>query len=420
MVTFSPYLFSEVPVKTRALLPALCLIVVLAPLGVSEITEPDDVLQPVRVRLSICELPLSSYGSMSAATYIRSTTQGVLEGFDLLYQGRLGTTRDSMTGLAMGGRELRFLQKGWDRDTLAFYAWPKGGVPVALPRCKGGISTLFLSFGPARVKGFPLVTVHFIYPRKNIERWRASLRKIVYVLPMECLAGEVDLNGARRRIAVYDRTCNGRFNDVCRTSNREGDWILFDRNGDNRFGFRSRPTEVIPMTSVLRLAGSWWKVRVEGKMGSRELVLTPAGVETFRLRLTGVPGSVKVRGWSYGSGLFEETLDAQGSIRLPRNRYRVYNYIASSGEFRFSATMRRRGVAAPPADGEVACLDVGPPFMGKITRYDRRGNTGFNFQLLDRAGGSVTLYRKDKRVQPVFVIRNADDEEVLRKTCRFG
>jgi hypothetical protein len=65
-------------------------------------------------------------------------------------------------------------------------------------------------------------------------------------------------------------------------------------------------------------------------------------------------------------------------------------------------------------------IESGPAFKGELTRYKRGTIDQFRFRVIGKAGEGVTLYKDKQRPKPVFVIRDQDGKEVLRKACAFG
>jgi hypothetical protein len=168
---------------------------------------------PVKVTLKALEIPLSSHKAISAGISLRSgAPKDAPVGFDTLFQGTLGPL------------PVRFLHKGWDPKAIQMFLWPDRGKPVELARLEGGVSTYYLPFGPLALRGCPPVTVHFYFPPSTVSLDAFKTQaKTLYVLPMQCMAGEASIGGKKVLIALLDRNLNGSPSDFCAQSEQDGD-----------------------------------------------------------------------------------------------------------------------------------------------------------------------------------------------------
>jgi hypothetical protein len=391
--------------------------VLLVPLKGREKDEGPDPALPVITELKTTEMPLSWFRNIGAGSYMRSApATAVPEGYDTLFEGVPGRRPRGPFDLDLSGRKVRFLHKGMDRDTLKMFVWPKDGDPTEITRLERGIHAYYIPFGPVKIPGYPKLTVHFYFPTRNIEAWKKRNVRAMWVLPMECLTGEVEVGLRKFKIGLFDRNVNGKYLDPCTQHRSEGDWLLVDKNSDGKFLVYSGGPEVRGITRVLRLGGSYWKLGLEGT----QLRLTPTEVQTFRLRVEGLKAPCKLTGWSCLCGDYSRTLGKDGCIELPRSTYRIYTYALEKDGWTLSAAVGSRGIFQAPSSGG-ASVALGPEFRGELTKYrpERTPNT-YAFRVLGRAGETLRIMKGKTRPTPVFVVRSADGSEVFRKNCRFG
>jgi hypothetical protein len=372
-------------------------------------------LRPVKLKLEPVELPLSDFKSITAATYIRAGSQsGLPKGYHTLFEGKFGVRRDAR-GNERGGVPIRFLHQGWDRETCKVYYWPGRGRPIELPRLEKGLSTIYLPFGPLRLRGLPPLTVHFYFPTTNVEAWKRRTSKTMHILNMECLVGEAELCGKKLRIGILDRTLNRQFTDCCQKSLNDGDWFLVDADGDGSFSVSSASAEVRALTKAVHIADAWWRPSLRGK----SLVLKPTKVAFAGLKIEGVEKPCQVSGWSYLTGNFKADLDDRNFVEIPKDKYMLYTYSWTKEKWRLSGSIRSLGVRKPGSGG-VDRIRVGPTLVGKLQKSGEGRDTKFTFTLKGQGAENVTLYKDGKRVSPYFVVYRADGGEVFRQVCKFG
>ncbi len=369
----------------------------------------------VVVRLAPHDLQLKSFNSVSAGTYVRSAARSQTpEGWDTLFVGKLGAVR-SADGLEEGGVAVRFLHKGFDRSTFSLWWWPMDGEPMELPRLPETIHQVYVAFGPLKIDGRPKMTVHFHFPLTGVEQWKARPARLIYILPMECLAGEAQMDGRKIMVGLYDRGMNLSHCDFCTTHVHEGDWLLVDGNGDGRFAMSCPGPEVLGMTRIVNVGGRWWRPSVSGT----DLLLSPASFETFPLRLVGLDGPCKVTGWSYLTGAFAADLDDVSCVEVPKADFRIYSYVCDRDGYRLIASVGAVGMRKPPDSG-VDEMTVGPALRGEILRKSIGDQKAFAFRCLGRAGENVTVFNGKARMEPVFVVTDSQGKELFSKAAPFG
>ncbi|MHC4779934.1 MAG: hypothetical protein ACYTFG_15285 [Planctomycetota bacterium] len=389
----------------RFMLATAALTVLLVVPGNLEAEETESVM----VRLETTDLPLSSFQSL-LGIYVRSNAKRPApDGYDTLFEVRPeGKTE---------GKAVRILHRGWTKDTVQLFYMPPSGEPLEIPRCPRNLNPYYLAFGAIQVEALPFVTLHFYFPPRNVERWKASPRKMLYVMPSECLAGHAVIDGRRIRVGLLDTNINARFGDSCRKHARDGDWILVDSNGDGRFSVTYSSSESRGITQRVILAGRTWAMKVVGET----LILTPAPVETYKVRFSGLESPCAIFGWSKLTGSIKGSLDETGCIEVPRGEWIPYSYQWTKGDWRLSASLRSLGTQRAPFDGKTVEVRVGPKLKFDLKKSETVEGTKVTFRCLGKGGESVTLYRNGKRVDaPVLVISDPDGEEVFRKTMKYG
>ncbi len=372
--------------------------------------------ETVTVKLKKTALPLSSFTQASAASHIRSSAPGnVPAGYDTLFVGRLGAER-TPDGLEMGGVEVRFLHRGYDRASFEIFHCPKDGEPVRLERLQGAVHAVYVAFGPLIIEGLPPLTVHFYYPTSKVEEWKQRPGRALFVIPMECLSGEAVINGRKTAVGLYDRNLNLKYDDFCTLHTHDGDWLLVDGNGDGKFLVNAPGPDVMGFTRVVSLGGSFWKPSLKAD----ELTLTPAAVDMFSVRLIGLGMPCKITGWSVLTGAVACDLDELSCAKFPKAAFRLYSYVWTRDNWQVIGSLGVTGQRNPP-DGGIMELEAGPVLRGEVKKKSGEGSAAiYTFRCLGRAGETVTVMNMQKRVDPVFVIKDASGTEVFRKSIPFG
>ncbi len=372
---------------------------------------------PVKAKLAPFELPLSSFGAITAAKGFPSEQTSPPQGYDCCWKVLLCGRQDSK-GKESGGIQCVFLRKGWDYGTFKLFYMPEGGRPQELQRIEKGINEYYVPFGPVKlpVPKLPPVLVHVYFPPRNVEAFRNSTSpKQLYLTPCECLAAEAEIGGARRRLGLLDRTLNGGCLDLCRESVSDGDWVLIDDNGDGSFAISGSGPESRPLTRAVAIGGSYWAVSIAGT----DLVLKPVPVPVFRLRVDGVRKPCKIFGWSDLTGNFAADLDEACSAEIPKDAFQLWSYDWTSGNFSLNGSLRSTGRQKPPSGGEQR-ISIGPLLKGTLEKQNEGRNIKFLFTCKGRGGESVNIDKDGKRQVPKIVIRRQDGTEVARLECPFG
>lgn len=362
---------------------------------------------PVKVALEAREIPLEACKTVSVGTLVRmEPAKDVPAGYDSLFLCTVGAGR---------GFTLRLLHKGLDPAAARFF-WDSrpGRAPAEIPRMEKRIHANYVAFGPLALKGLPPLTFHMYLLAGSPEAQAARARSI-YVVPLQCVAGTAVVGGKTLLVGLLDRTLNGRFDDACALNATEGDWILFDRNGDGALDLNVSGNESLALTPCVELEGTTWKVTVRG----RALVLQPVKLPVIRIRLAGLGTPCSVQAWSCATGIVNGELDAEGWFELPRDRAQLHSYSWTKDSWRLVGALRTLGVLDPPAAG-IKEFEVGPALQMTLTRAPEGDSHKFTFKCVGRAQENVTLYKDGKRVQPVFVVSDASGAEVLREEKSFG
>ncbi|MHC4600822.1 MAG: hypothetical protein ACYS47_17665, partial [Planctomycetota bacterium] len=327
-----------------------CIVVaaVLVLLGAPVQIRAEEEVQRVQVSLDWDDLPASAFRSL-IGMYVRSSPEAPApDGFDTLFEVRPEGVEE--------GPVVRILHKGWTPETVNLYFLPENGEPVEIPRLKKRVNPYYISFGPVRAGWMPFVTLHFNLSTRNLERWKQYPRKTLFLTPSECLAGRASIGGKTVRIGLLDRNLNGRFCDPCVKHARDGDWILVDESGDERFSITYSSPESRGITERVRIAGQTWSMNLRGTL----LTLTKAPVDTVKIRFQGLGTPCTVFGWSRLTGSIQGTLDEAGCMEVPRGEWVPYSYNWTRGVWRITGSLRTLGVLKPPAEGPVPDVVLGP------------------------------------------------------------
>ncbi len=368
---------------------------------------------PVKTKLKSTEIPLSWFKSITAAKSVGSSKAP--QGFDLQFETLLFARRDAK-GAETGGMRSAFLQKSWDRPALKMFCRIEGSRPAELARIEKGINDYYIPFGPAKLPRQMSVTAHLYFPLTNIEAFRTSGSvKYVYLTPCDCPQGEVEIGGTTRKIGLLDRTLNGSPLDPCKEKLQDGDWVLYDENGDGAFDITGLNKESMPLTKAVSIGGSFWAISLAGQ----ELTLKPVNVQSFRIRMDGVKKPCKVIGWSDMTGNFSAEVDDHGFAEIPKDTFQLYSYDCTLGNWSLDGSLRNSGRQKPPSGGEQKVV-VGPKLKGQFEKQGEGKNVRFVFKCFGRANEPVNVEKDGKRIAPAFVITRADGSEAARIECPFG
>ncbi|MHC4600821.1 MAG: hypothetical protein ACYS47_17660 [Planctomycetota bacterium] len=367
-----------------------------------------------KVALKSADLPLSSFKTVSVGVTIRSApVKDTPRGYDTLFDFQVGGQLNKK-GKIQGGVQVRILHKGWKPESAKLFWQRPRGAPVPLDRIEKPISSYYLPFGPLQLRGVPPFTLHFYFPKTNVDSWKAR-SKSLYLLPARCMSGEARLNGRTYTVALLDRTLNGKWGDPCTEHSREGDWFLFDENQDKTFTINLMRSEGRGLTRCIPLAGHVWTVQCRGK----QAYFKPVKLPDCRVELRGLAESATVTGWSQATGDISAPLDKEGGIEIARDKFHLYSYSWTKEKWRLTASLRKLGVHKAPSSG-LKTFEVGPTLACSLTKTNQGEDMKFSFKCSGRAGESVTPYKDGKRIEPVFVITRSGGKEVLRQAGKFG
>jgi len=360
---------------------------------------------PVKVVLKPVDIPIAWHKAISAGVSLRSVpSKDTPLGYDTMFTG------------AFGPLSVRFLHKGWAEDQIKMFWWPDRGSPVEVPRLNAGVSPSYLPFGPVAVRGLPPITLHFYFPppTMNLDAWKGQ-SKTLYVLPMQCLGGEALIGGKKVLLALLDRNLNGCASDPCTLNDTEGDWLLFDKDGDGAIAVATFNGEARGLTKFVPLNGHVWSVACNG----REAVLKPVTLPACKVRIAGLGKSAALHGWSCSTGSFDGALDDGGCVEIPRDKFQLWSYEWTKDDWRLSGQLRSLGTLDPPAAGARA-VEVGPKLKATLAKTDEAGSVKFEYRCAGRAKETVSVFRGGKQVVPAFVVFDAQNREVFRKEQSFG
>lgn len=369
--------------------------------------EPDGEL---RVALEPADLPLAAFTSL-IGTYVRTKPDAKApDGFDGVFDLTLED------GRADRPLPVQVLHRGWTGDDLKLFLSVGGRDAEEIARCDGRIYPYYVAFGPVGLPGRPACTLHFFVPPD--ERKAAAPRAgILYLVPAGCLKGQATIGGRTLTVGLLDINLNGDFGDACVKHARDGDWLLVDEDGDGAFRVGYRLAESKSLTRIVSLGGQTFSARLDG----RTLVLSPASVECFKIRLEGLVAPCTVSGWSTATGDVSGTLDADGCIEVPRGGVGLFSYQVVKDGWRVTANLRALGTIEPPDSGDTRTVAVGPGFRLSLAHRPRGLDHHFTFQCLGRGGESVTLFDGKTRVAPPeLVVTLPGGVEVERLAMKYG
>jgi hypothetical protein len=365
------------------------------------------------VKVERTALPPASFKILHVFPLLRfSHGDEVPEGFDAVFWLQSHTARGYM-----GKEKIRFLLRGWERQTLELFVPGKEGAPPkAVPRLETSSHRSHLSFGPVEIEGLLPMTAHLYYGAIPAERWKGTYKRL-YVLPATCLSGELPVGEKPVRFGLIDQNLNGRAFDLCTKNYREGDWIVIDGNGDGVFDVRHGNGEARSLTRLLLVGGQSWRV------GSRDenLVLTPTDPPTARFRLDGFDKDASVRGWSFSAGTVERPLDEEGCFKVPRDTFRIYSYEWKKGDWTLRCyPLFKLGDLAPPDGDGLKVLEIGPAFRGTLEMKGPLEKRTFTFRGVGRADETLVLQKGKDRSSPTLVALDGGGKEVFRQAMKPG
>jgi len=163
------------------------------------------------------------------------------------------------------------------------------------------------------------------------------------------------------------------------------------------------------------LGGKVWSVVCQG----RDLVLKPVTLPTCRVRIAGLSGAADLNGWSCSTGQFKMALDHDGAAELVRDKFQLWTYECTNGDWQLTGNLRGQGILDPPANGPKV-IEAGPKLACALTRTDQPDGVRLDYRCAGRAKETVTVTCKRRAVQPCFVVLDSTGKEVFRKVQGFG
>lgn len=362
-----------------------------------------DLPRPTRIALKSEELPLDAYTSATAGTYVRSLpAKDTPKGFDTAWELKTKTAR------------FRILHRGWSATEAALFLETAPGRTAPIPRMKKGLHAVYLPFGPLRLKGLPLLTIHFYFPTSGVEAFKARTKSLHFV-PLSVLCGKLRIGSKTHDVALLDRTMEGNFVDPCTTSSRDGDWLLFDQNNDGKFRVQVGGTESKPLTKYVLIDEVYWQPTLRG----RTLYMKPVALKMSKIHFPDLGEGTRITAWSCAAGDLSGELDKNERLEIPCQRAQLYTYSLVKDDYRAVGALRGLGLFEPPARGEKT-FTLGPPFEARITQTPSGEGTKISLKVVGRGGMSFSLYKANKRVQPFFVFCDGSGKELKREQGKFG
>lgn len=343
------------------------------------------------------------------------------EGWVISFEAQLPEPPDRKGGAAR--RAIRLEVRGRGPEDARLFRIEESGLRMEVPRLE--TSGHGVPFGPIELEGMlPLDAVaNFMFQERP--EW-ASMRKSLYLRPRQCLAGEVVLEGVRRRIGLMDQNFNGTFGDPCTPDLKDGDWLLFDHDGDGRFDLKKaaspkwmveKAPEAVGLAPVLHFGGRWWAVRAGGatlRLEPLESRVLEVGFPSWYVCDLGIilPGG---QAWKIRLNADER------SVTVPRGSA-LAGYEVSMGPWLLSGRFPEPRALGEPDAGTVR-VEMGPPLRIKPSvrrvdegfRFECQGMTGRGGERVEWNPGCSTL-----RLGFELVIADAAGREVFRQAMSGG
>ncbi|MCU0722339.1 MAG: hypothetical protein MUC63_01760 [Planctomycetes bacterium] len=369
----------------------------------------------LRVPLAAQELPVSWIKDLDASQPLIPADGGAApEGFHSPTLVKVGASLGEKG--YVGGTPALFLLQGDSFEAMRLFFRPEGGEPVEIPRWEKSPFPQNHSFGPFRMEGRGPMSLHLMVPaRTDFAKWRGA-RKYFRALPMECRAGDLVLEGKKTRIALLDRDLNGKSPDFCARHAREGDSLLVDADGDGAFTVSRNSPECRGLTRFLVLGGRTYGVALKGG----DLVLEPKALPLMWVRFPNLAEGCVVSGWSHATGAFQETLDADRSLAVPREKAVIYTYRWVRDGWTLSGSLFNVGAVAPPDGTGPLDLAFGPPLKAEFKKVETADGVKFTFKSLGSGKESALAAKGSERNLPVLVVADAEGREVFRQSMNPG
>jgi hypothetical protein len=307
-------------------------------------------------------------------------------------------------------------------DARLFRLFPDG-TEAEVPRLAAR-SDWLVPFGPVAVEGRLPIDVVVSYGFTERPEGESTWKKCLFLRPRQCLAGEIRIGETAHRIGLLDQNFNGAWADPCNNGIQDGDWLLFDEDGDGTFdlsatgsrSYTAAAPEARALGPVLRLAGRWWNVKASGRAIRLEERPT-------------VVVEVEPLGW-YGLGLTfsspacgriqADMGRSDRSVRIPAGMA-LENYGLNTGCWIVTGAFDPPLAVAP--DGETFRLALGPPY--RLRPVVQRAGDGFRFECRGFAGraGETANRMPDcstRRLGFELVVADSEGREVLRQPLSGG
>ncbi len=344
----------------------------------------------ITVPMKTIVFPMEWWKSSQAGFRIRKDAAAEKpEGYDLLFTGR---------GPADKAEDIRLLLKMGDGKYMLFL-WIPEKTFKAVPQLEKSLYKNHMAFGPVQPKGYPAVTVHAIIPKTGSADWTADIRDLL-VLPHEFIAGKLKHRSGTVAVGILDTTFDGRYGDICEEEGKPADLFLMDRNGDGDLEVGSKARESGPLTGLIRIDDQLWSPEVRDKT----LIFRKSDVATFRLKAVGYTGKWGMEGRSVLLGDFTAVCDAHGCIELPREQYRILEFIFLRGDTQIRIDSDNPSAPRNPPEGEEDTVEIKADFKSSLSNTRVPGGFRLEYRLTGFNGKLAEVHRAGARIFPVFEV----------------
>jgi hypothetical protein len=219
--------------------------------------------------------------------------------------------------------------------------------------------------------------------------------RYMILMPGAYCTGTVTLGGKPYTAALVDGNMNGRFNDAFdgtyQPQDMDGLCIDLDGNGSFDMPRLGGPSETTPLAGCVGVGGTFYKIAIEAD-GSK-ITLTPfePGFGTLDV---GADGAEMVAFSDYG--IYQGTVGADGTLRLPAGRYAVIRLGTKKkdqvGE-EWQLMMTEPPEALNPLEvrqGQTHRVPLGPPLTAEVDVEQRERLVRLNLMLKGAAGERYT------------------------------
>ncbi|MHC5079959.1 MAG: hypothetical protein ACYTHN_13140, partial [Planctomycetota bacterium] len=165
-------------------------------------------------------------------------------------------------------------------------------------------------------------------------------------------------------------------------------------------------------TDWLKIAGRWWRYRLEGD----RLVLTAGKPVLARMRIEGGTPPFELRGWSGATGWIHAELDPEGSFEVPEGVFRLHGYKRGFRGTRWTVDATGGGIPLQPRKGRVVTvLRVDGKARCTLHKDEAKGHFLFQLRCRGASGEGLDITRGRFQVHPVLIVQDRDGKPVFQK-----